>query len=106
MLNQTVLALLYKLCWPGSAQFYDCLHCQTNWADRAGPQKCASVNVVIDFQVRGGRKGLYNTAIPNMCLAQHIAQPHVALNTQSQETIKALASSLAIKQLIRISTIA
>ena len=41
---QTMLALLYKPCWPGlaqltSAQFYDCLHCQTNWADPCWPTK-------------------------------------------------------------------
>ena len=51
MLNQTVLALLYKPCWPGlaeltSAQFYDFLHCQQTGLTGAGPQKCASVNVV------------------------------------------------------------
>ena len=44
VLNRTVLALLYKPCWPGlaqltSAQFYDCLHCQTNWADPCWPTK-------------------------------------------------------------------
>ena len=52
VLNRTVLALLYKPCWPGlvqltSAQFYDCLHCQTNWANPCWPIKCASVNVVL-----------------------------------------------------------
>ena len=40
VLNQTMLvpAVHAQPCWPGlaqltSAQFYDCLHCQTNWAE-------------------------------------------------------------------------
>ena len=44
VLNRIMLALLCKPCWPGlaqlaSAQFYDCLHCQTNWADPCWPTK-------------------------------------------------------------------
>ena len=53
VLNRTVLALLYKPCWPGlvqltSAQFYDCLHCQTNWADPCWPTKmCQCKRIVL-----------------------------------------------------------
>ena len=43
MLNQTVLAMLYKSCWPGlveltTAQFYDCYTVQQTGLTHAGPQ--------------------------------------------------------------------
>ena len=55
VLNRTVLALLYKPCWPGlvqltSAQFYDFLHSQTNWADPWWPTKMCQCKLSIGHQ--------------------------------------------------------
>ena len=49
MLNQTVLGLLYKPCWPGLAQlsFMTVYTVKQTGLTRAGPQKCASVNVAL-----------------------------------------------------------
>ena len=50
VLNQTVLALLYKPCWPAhliKLSFMTVYTVKQTGLTCAGPQKCASVNVVL-----------------------------------------------------------
>ena len=53
MLNQTVLALLYKPCWrfASSFQLNNCLHCQTNGAEPCWPTKKCQCKLSTNRQV-------------------------------------------------------